>query len=101
MKIFVRPIPDDYRGELDCVHFITPVKVVLLEDNNGDGDLFAVICNGAFVAELREWLGKDGMRGCSGHELVARPGHEIVWEYPETDQLEIVWIYPETDDWED
>ena len=100
MKILVRAIPDDYES-LGCVQFITPVKLVLLEDNNGDGDLFAVICNGVFVAELREWLGKGEMGECSGHEIVARPGHEIVWEYPETDQLEVVWIYPETYDWED
>jgi hypothetical protein len=93
VKVLVRAIPDDFRGELDCVQFISPVKLVLLEDNSGDGDLFAVICDGVFVAELREWLGKGRMRGCSGHELVARPGHKIVWEYPEDD-----W---EDDDWED
>jgi len=100
VKILVRAIPDDFES-LGCVEFLTPVKLVLLEDNNGDGDLFAVICNGVFVAEFREWLRRDGMRECSGHEIVARPGHEIVWEYPETDQIGIVWIYPETDDWED
>lgn len=85
MKLLVRAIPDDYRGSLDCVQFITPAEFVMLENNNGDGDLFAVICDGVFVAELREWLGKDRMRGCSGHEIVARPGHEIVWVHTEAE----------------
>lgn len=82
MKIEVRVVPDDYES-MGCVQFITPAEFVMLEDNDGDGDLFAVICDGVVVAELREWLSKGEMGGCSGHEIVALPGHEIVYVYPE------------------
>ncbi len=80
--VCLRQAEDGYRGDMSCVNILTPHEEKLIEDNEGQGDVYDVVdkTNGEVLGLLTRWYGNNGQGKLAAEKFCAKEGVEEQWE---------------------
>jgi len=77
IEIRLKPAPDEYRGDLSCICFLTPVTYGKENESPNECDVFF---KNIKVGKLEDIYGNMGQGKLAAQAFIPEPYIEVVWE---------------------